>query len=174
VWEFVLKIINQQRKSDDMGVRTYSKYEDQMQGIGLTGRSHKSFADVMAEQLAEQQSVFVDESAVLDQQAALSVTSATVRYFELREEATETGTDLFEEKDYVMSNGLQAVMKRHRAYKQMYGVKPVSSSAPTNYSSDASASILPKDFNTVETSPRVAGSASVQASVQQSMARTVI
>ena len=106
-----------------MGVRTYSKYEDQMQGTGLAVRSQKSFADVMAEQLAEQQSVFVDESAVLDQQAALSVTSATVRYFELREEATETGTALFEEIDYVMSNGLQAVMKRHRAYKQLYGVK---------------------------------------------------
>lgn len=104
-----------------------------MQGTGLAIRSQKSFADVMAEQLAEQQNMFVDGNAVLEQQAALLSTSAIGRGSELREEATTSGTDLFDEKAYVMSNGIQAVMKRHRAYKQLYGSNPVSSIASSRY-----------------------------------------
>lgn len=126
------KIINQHQKTDDMGGRTYSKYEDQMQGTGLAMRSQKSFADVMAEQLAEQQNMFVDGSAVFQQQAVLLSTSAISRGSEQREEATTSG-NLFEEKAYVMSNGIQAVMKRHKAYKQLYGSNPVSSFTSSRY-----------------------------------------
>lgn len=145
-----------------------------MQGTGLAVRSQKSFADVMAEQLAEQQNMFVDGNDALDRQATLSFSYTTVRDSELREETTTSGTDLFDEKDYVMSNGIQAVMKRHRAYQQMYGSKPVSSIASSHYSSAASASVLPNDHNQVVTTSRATGSVSVQASIQQSAVRSVI
>ncbi|MFA9393719.1 MAG: hypothetical protein ACERJ1_03260 [Halodesulfovibrio sp.] len=145
-----------------------------MQGTGLAVRSQKSFADVMAEQLAEQQNMFVDGNGALDRQATLSFSYTTVRDSELREETTTSGTDLFDEKDYVMSNGIQAVMKRHRAYQQMYGSKPVSSIASSHYSSAASANVLPNDHNQVVTTSRATGSVSVQASIQQSAVRSVI
>lgn len=128
-----------------------------MQGTGLAVRSQKSFADVMAEQLAEQQNMFVDGSTVLEQQAALLSTSAIARGSELREESATLGADLFEENDYVMSDGIQAVMKRHRAYQQLYGCKPFSSIASSNYSSYSSAKTLPTDYNPVAITPRAAG-----------------
>ena len=144
-----------------------------MQGTGLAVRSQKSFADVMAEQLAEQQ-MFVDGSTVLEQQAALLSISSIARGSELREEATTSGTDLFDENDYVMSDGIQAVMKRHRAYKQQYGCKPFSSFVSSRHSSDYSAKTFPKDYNQVVTTPRATGSVSIQALREQTVVRTVI
>lgn len=144
-----------------------------MQGTGLAVRSQKSFADVMAEQLAEQQ-MFVDGSTVLEQQATLLSISSIARGSELREEATASGTDLFDENDYVMSDGIQAVMKRHRAYKQQYGCKPVSSIASSRYCPDYSVKTLSNDYNQVVTTPRATGSVSIQALREQSVVRTVI
>lgn len=144
-----------------------------MQGTGLAVRSQKSFADVMAEQLAEQQ-MLLDGSTVLEQQAALLSISTISKGSELREESTASGTDLFDENDYVMSDGIQAVMKRHRAYQQLYGCKPVSSIASSRYSSDSSAITSPNDYNQIVATPRATASVSIQASRQQSVVRTVI
>ncbi|WP_027361600.1 hypothetical protein [Halodesulfovibrio aestuarii] len=90
-----------------------------MQVAGSIEHSQKSFAEIMAEQLEEQQNMFVDGGGAVDTQATISSLSVSNRHVGVKDSTATVGYDLLAADDIIMSNGIKAMMKRQRAYRHM-------------------------------------------------------
>lgn len=173
-------IIKQQQNTDDMRVRTYSKCEDKMQVAGLVERSQKSFAEVMAEQLEEQTNTLINGDVVSKQQGTISVISASGGHTGIKEKDALPVSDLFAEKDFILCNGIKAVMKRHRAYSQMsdskFADKAVANhqTVSADITSDHSVIIPNKIFGEAEATSRIAVSTQAPILTYQAVIRAVI